>query len=265
MTQVKNSLGRDDLPSLTYLIEAVDVPVQDTTTSVGRFTFTGTSERSIHDILRDTRSAAVDEDDQTARTGAEHWLMDFLESEGGQAPKRDVIKAARGEFSERTLQRVMKGRDFTIESKGFPRTTTWCLAVAPAGDAKPWQTPKAGATGATVADLHKLSGATERNSLSRQSRQDSEAPRATGAAEPSSAHSAELAAVPATPVECPVCGQGTGWALVASKAGPVCRRCAPGIRAGTNCIDCGHPRDVVADGRCNPCHGRLVPNSGGAA
>ena len=254
MTQVKNSLGRDDLPSLTYLIEAVDVPVQDSTTSVGRFSFTGTSERSIHDILRDTRSAAVDEEDQTARTGAEHWLMDFLGSEGGQVPKRDVLKAARGEFSERTLQRAMKGAMFTIESKGFPRTTTWCLAVAPGTAATPWESQKAGATGATGRDLRKQDGATESELQSRQSRQATESPRA-GVADPAST----------TPVECPICSQGTGWALVASTAGPACRRCAPGIRAGTKCVDCGYPRDVVADGRCNPCHGRVLPTPGGAA
>lgn len=63
---------------------------------------------------------------------------------------------------------------------------------------------------------------------------------------------------PPAPTQCPICAQGTGWALVPSSAGPACRRCAPGIRAGTNCRDCGHPRDVVADGRCNPCHGQAI-------
>ena len=62
---------------------------------------------------------------------------------------------------------------------------------------------------------------------------------------------------------CPICATPLVFAAVPTSRGPACRRCAPGIKAGTTCRDCGHPRDLVAAGRCNPCHGAAV--RGGAA
>ncbi|WP_420123716.1 AAA family ATPase [Nakamurella sp.] len=55
---------------------------------------------------------------------------------------------------------------------------------------------------------------------------------------------------------CPICSTPLVFAAVPTARGPACRRCAPGIKAGTTCADCGHPRDLVKDGRCNPCQGR---------
>lgn len=60
------------------------------------------------------------------------------------------------------------------------------------------------------------------------------------------------------PIICPTCSEKSGFDLVSSTSGKVCRRCAPGIRRGTNCSDCRHPRDLVSDGRCNPCHGLSI-------
>ncbi|WP_353647960.1 DUF3631 domain-containing protein [Nakamurella sp. A5-74] len=77
----------------------------------------------------------------------------------------------------------------------------------------------------------------------------------------------ELPVRSATPVEpatridsaiCTVCEQPAGFALIGSARGPACRKCLPGIRAGTTCFDCGNPREVLTDGRCNPCHGRAI-------
>ncbi|WP_353647940.1 DUF3631 domain-containing protein [Nakamurella sp. A5-74] len=59
-------------------------------------------------------------------------------------------------------------------------------------------------------------------------------------------------------ITCPLCHQPSGMALIGSVRGPACRRCLPGVRAGTTCQDCGHPREVVRDGRCNPCHGKAM-------
>lgn len=191
MTQVKNSLGRDDLPSLTYVIEPHEVYIAGQPQSIGRFAFTGTSDRSVEDIIRDSRSIAADEDDQSARTGAEHWLTDFLSSEGGQAARKDVMKAARGEFSDRTLQRVMRNTArFHIKSSGYPRTTTWCLTVETDSGDTPGETPYLGATVATDATETQLlpqqqhdktvsqqHGETDNSWQSRLSRHGFEAPR----------------------------------------------------------------------------------------
>ncbi len=207
MTQVKNSLGRDDLPSLAYKIEPVDVAIKGQLSSIGRFTFTGTSDRSVEDILRDSRSVSADDDDDSVRTGAGHWLTDFLASEGGQVARKDVIKAARGEFSERSLQRAMKASsDFSIRSSGFPRTTTWCLSVATDSGDSDLGASELGATVATTADLHKQDGAIGADLLSRQSRQLLDTPRDSVATVAQLALSARSCGHPGAPAaKCGTC------------------------------------------------------------
>jgi RecA-family ATPase len=54
MSQVKNSLGRDDLPSLSYLIESAEVETKKGVATTGRFVFTGESERSVAEVLRES-------------------------------------------------------------------------------------------------------------------------------------------------------------------------------------------------------------------
>lgn len=187
MSQVKNSLGRDDLPNLSYVIEAVDVPVAGGTSSVGRFMFTGQSVRSVDDIIRDSRTSATEED-HSEKHGAAQWLSDYLEQQGGQAPKKDIFKAARGEFAERTLQRAVQGSEFLVTSSGFPRTTTWSLAVAPPSDASSLESQSVGATGATVSDqgFHPdvLRSELRQFPQSRQSRQGSDTPQDGGVTAP---------------------------------------------------------------------------------
>lgn len=61
-----------------------------------------------------------------------------------------------------------------------------------------------------------------------------------------------------TPGVCPICQVRTRMAPVPTADGLACRKCAPGIRAGTRCADCGHPRDLTRDGRCDPCNGRAI-------
>ena len=242
MTQVKNSLGRDDLPSLTYLIEAVDVPVRDSTTSVGRFSFTGTSERSIHDILRDTRSPDRDDDSGSGRTQAERFIREILEELGGSAAAKDVTRQAiQAGFKEADITKARfraKNPPIRSERNGFGKgsTITWSIDLPPSIDSF---TDSTDSSVQTVESVESIVESVEPLTLP-----------------------IEASAAPA---ECPLCGQGTGWALVPSTAGRVCRRCAPGVRAGTRCIDCGYPRDVVADGRCKPCHGRVISRPGGAA
>jgi len=60
------------------------------------------------------------------------------------------------------------------------------------------------------------------------------------------------------PGACPICQVPTTMALVGTTEGLACRKCAPGISKGTRCADCGHPRELTNDGRCNPCHGAAI-------
>ncbi len=199
----------------------------------------GPVQTTAADLLR----AQVDAEEKTERDDAVSWLRWYLGQHGGGAPRKDVIAAAGREHSERTLQRAIRGTDFRVERSGFPSTTTWFLAVAP--DPTTHTSGATGWSGATDGDLHKQVSDPPLFSQSR--------------------HAADRDGIGATaPRECPVCSQPTGFDLVPTKLGTACRRCAPGIRAGTYCGDCRQPRDVVSDGRCSPCHGQAI-RSGGAA
>ena len=90
MTQVKNSLGRDDLPSWSYTIESAEIPTKKGPTTTGKFTFTGLSERTVTDALRDSHR---DSDQLEMRRDAATFIKNYLLEAGGSAPASEVIKA----------------------------------------------------------------------------------------------------------------------------------------------------------------------------
>ncbi len=127
MSQVKNSLGRDDLPSLSYVIETAQVPTKKGVAETGKFVFTGESERSVADILRDTRGAP---DEQDERSEVDGWLRDYLNEDGGQAPAAEVIKAARvAGFNESTVKKSRARIKAQSVRNGFGKgaSYTWAL------------------------------------------------------------------------------------------------------------------------------------------
>jgi len=106
MSQVKNSLGRDDLPSLSYVIETAEVFTKKGVAETGKFAFTGESERSVADILRDSRH---DPEDVEERRDAASWIKGYLADAGGQAPAKDVLAAGRCVgYSEQTLKNARR-------------------------------------------------------------------------------------------------------------------------------------------------------------
>ncbi|MDX3522374.1 AAA family ATPase [Streptomyces scabiei] len=121
MTQAKNSLGRADLPSLSYLIESTTVPTRAGDARVGRFVFTGRADRTVDEIL-----SAGQETDRGERDVAAEWLRGYLESQGGEASSKDVKKAAAADdISERTLQRAMRKAGVKAERAGFGKGSVW--------------------------------------------------------------------------------------------------------------------------------------------
>lgn len=99
MTQAKNSLGRIDLPSLSYTVTSAEVPTRLGIANVGRFTFTGRSARTVDEIL-----AAGAQTDRGERDEAAEWLRGYLIDHGGQASGKDVkAAAAADDISARTL------------------------------------------------------------------------------------------------------------------------------------------------------------------
>ncbi|MFJ4339388.1 AAA family ATPase [Streptomyces sp. NPDC088915] len=121
MTQAKNSLGRSDLPSLAYNIESAEVPTKKGPAHVGRFVFLGEATRSVQDIL-----AQGSDPDRGERDEAAEWLRGYLMDKGGEAPAKDVKKAAAADdISERTLQRAMRKAGVVSARAGFGKGAVW--------------------------------------------------------------------------------------------------------------------------------------------
>lgn len=125
MSQSKNSLGRADLPSLSYNIETTEVPTKKGLAYVGRFVFTGESTRSVSEIL-----AQGQEGDRGERDEAGVWLVDYLADNGGEASAGDVIKAAEKDgFAKHTIQRARSKVGVTSQKSGFGKGWVWVLSV----------------------------------------------------------------------------------------------------------------------------------------
>lgn len=124
MTQAKNSLGRSDLPSLSYNIVSADVETRHGVAHVGRFVFLGRSARTVDEIL----AAGQDRGDLGERDEAADWLRGYLMDKGGEAPAKDVKAAAQADdISARTLQRAMSKAGVVSERAGFGKGAVWRL------------------------------------------------------------------------------------------------------------------------------------------
>lgn len=125
MSQVKNSLGRDDLPSLGYRIDGVEIETERGPAETGRFTFTGATDRSVHDVLRDGRSASDDSRDD--RREVAEWLIDYLTEQGGEAKAPDVFRAGQSQGHSRDALKRAKGSRVTSVKSGMGGGWVWRL------------------------------------------------------------------------------------------------------------------------------------------
>lgn len=95
-------------------IESADVLIEDKTVPVGKAVFDGASNRSINDLL------APAEDEADSRSEIEMVVLGYLEAEGGSAPARDVLKAARDAgLSEATVKNARRRMGITTKRLGF--------------------------------------------------------------------------------------------------------------------------------------------------
>jgi hypothetical protein len=88
ISQVKNNLGRLDLPSLRYRIDSATIDTEEGPAEVGRLVMLGESDRSVADILsdRNTRDNSDDVED------VEVWLADLLKH--GRMEANAIYRAA---------------------------------------------------------------------------------------------------------------------------------------------------------------------------
>ncbi|MET9617553.1 AAA family ATPase [Kitasatospora indigofera] len=136
MTQTKNSLGRlGDLPSLGYRIEGTDIHTPKGVANVGRLEWTGIAERSVEDTL----AAAADRGDVGERDEAVAWLRDYLTDNGGEAPVKDIKKAAQADdIAERTLERAKKKLGADTVRQGFGQGALWRMPATVSDAASPF-------------------------------------------------------------------------------------------------------------------------------
>jgi AAA domain len=133
MTQVKNSLGRDDLPSLSYSIETVVVDTKLGPAETGKFAFTGESDRSVADVLRESRS---DGGDPEERRDAASWIKAYLAEAGGTALVKDVLAAGKVVgYAEQTLKNARrKVADTDRSGFGCEQVHRWILRTGTGTD-----------------------------------------------------------------------------------------------------------------------------------
>lgn len=162
--QAKNNLGRTDLPTLTFTISTQHVAeTDDGPVTTGVLRWTGTTDRSVTDALRE--GADGDMDTRSARQEAAGWLGDYLAQQGGSAPSKDVKAAGRAAgHSESALKRAASAMRVHSTAHGFPRTTWWSLPdVTPAVGSPPGEseltelTEPTGPTGTPVGPVGSVS------------------------------------------------------------------------------------------------------------
>ena len=128
MSQVKNSLGRDDLPSRTYTIESVAIDTPKGKADTGRFLFTGETDRTVADVLRDNQRGT----EGNKRLVSDHFIATYLKGAGGSAPANEVIQAGEtAGFKAGTLKNARR-KVADTKSEGFTdKTHVWVLRQEP--------------------------------------------------------------------------------------------------------------------------------------
>lgn len=124
VSTIKNNLGREDLPSLSYTIEPVTLETPSGPSDVSRLVFGAESERHVRDMLRDRGN----DEDADERDEAVEWLTKYLADSGGEAIASDAIKAAaRDGIAKTTLTRARKRAGVASNKDGFGGPWVWRL------------------------------------------------------------------------------------------------------------------------------------------
>jgi RecA-family ATPase len=132
VSQVKNNLGRLDLPNLTYVIQSATIETDEGDAHVGRLQFTGESEKSVRDILAEA-GQPPDRTERAERAKCAEWLEQALVS-----PRRtreiEAEADAQG-FRRRTLVRARKQLGVRADqlATGSNKRGEWWLSLPASG------------------------------------------------------------------------------------------------------------------------------------
>jgi hypothetical protein len=126
ISQVKNNLGRLDLPSLRYRIDSVTIDTEEGPAEVGKLVMLGESDRSVADILSD--HGTRDNSENAEHNEIDQWLIDYLTDSDGEAHAADVIIAAkRAGWSESAVKKARIRIKAKTQRHGFGKDAfyTW--------------------------------------------------------------------------------------------------------------------------------------------
>lgn len=126
--QVKNNLGRSDLPTLKMAIVGAHVAdTDDGPVLSSRIVWQGETAQGIGDAIADSAGSS---DDRTATQEAADWLADWLTIQGGSDDSATIKReGAKAGHSKDALKRARRRVGAVSESGGFPRKTIWLLPV----------------------------------------------------------------------------------------------------------------------------------------
>ncbi len=131
----KNNVGRDDLPTLAYVIDGAAVETEDGLSSTGVVHWQGEVEGTIRSAMT---SGLEDAGVRTATVEAGEWLLDWLQAHGGHAPRTDVeMHGRKAGHSIDALKRARAKLPIDARSEGFPRSTVWVLKTDTLSDSAP--------------------------------------------------------------------------------------------------------------------------------
>jgi hypothetical protein len=124
VSQVKNNLGKLDLPNLTYVVKPAIIETPEGNAEVGRLHFTGESDKSVRDILAEMAGSP---EERTLRAECIEWLRETLATGPRRSKELQAESEERG-FSKRTLMRARKQLGIKAEQ----------LATGPRGKNEHW-------------------------------------------------------------------------------------------------------------------------------
>jgi hypothetical protein len=132
LSQVKNSLGRSDLPSFTYVIEPATVPTPEGDADVSRFVLGNISHRDVADILADGENS----EESDIRNAAQEFLLSYLVSNDLATPASKAIAAgiANGFTDDQMKKARMRMRDPRVLSRKADFGGGWEWRIEAAGD-----------------------------------------------------------------------------------------------------------------------------------
>lgn len=127
LSQEKNNLGRLDVASLMYRITGHMFQSDGELIHTSRIEWAGETEKTVSDMLADAQTG-----NGGALKEAMEFVRDYLESHGGEAPRKEVQAAARSEgISASSIGRARDKLSLTVLRQGFGSGSVWQLPAVP--------------------------------------------------------------------------------------------------------------------------------------